>query len=151
MLSIEFSLCGITRRMDYDDYCKIEYQNNEYLITEGDKNLYDSSEYHDAVSMMAGSMYIPKELQNDVYQVIAGFIFSSHCNMRYGFCHYGPVKSNWHACIVDEPKFLKKGKCYLYNKEENEEKLIEILKNGIDAQKYTYYGLPEWWDEYLAE
>jgi len=110
MRSIEFSLCGITRRMDYDDYCKIEYQNNEYLITEGDKNLYDSSEYHDAVSMMAGSMYIPKELQNDVYQVIAGFIFSSHCNMRYGFCHYGPVKSNWHACIVDEPKFLKKGK-----------------------------------------
>jgi hypothetical protein len=146
MQSIEFSLCGIARRMDYDDYYKIECQNNEYLITSGDEDLYDSSEYHDVVSVMAGSIYIPKELQNDIYQVIAGFIFSSHCDMTYGFCHYGPVKSNWHACIVNKPKFLKKGKCYLHNKES-----IEILKNGVEAQEYTYYGLPEWWDEYLAE
>ena len=144
MYSVEFSLFGIVRRMDYCDFCKIEYKNHEYQITNGNTSFYNSKEYNDVVSMMAGSMYIQKELQNDIYQVIAKYIFSTHCDMIYGFHHYGPYKSNWDACLVKSPKFLRNGKCFLYNKTS-----IKILKNKDEAQKYTYYELPYWWNKFL--
>lgn len=146
MNTIEFSLRGIARRRDYDDYCKIEYQNNKYLITNGDEDLYDTESYRDAVSMMAGSIYLPNKLGNDLYKIVAEFIFHTHCNMIYGVAPYGLPKSNWHACVVHEPQFLKKGKCFLYKKE-----CLEILKNAVEAQKFTYYSLPEWWDEYFTK
>ena len=135
---VEFSFRGIARRMDYDSHYRIKYQKNE-------SNYSKDPKFVDVIAMIVGSAYVSKKVGSDIYQIIAGFIFSTHCVMRCGR-NYGSHKSNWDACIVHYPKFLKKGKCYLRDDDDGS---IEILKDEYEAQEYTYYELPEWWDEYL--
>ena len=62
--------------------------------------------------------------------------------MIYGNQHYGKPKSNWNAVVVNTPKILSKGSCYLYIKSNKESSVkIKKLTTLEDMQKETYYTL----------
>ena len=147
----DISLCGISRRMDYERNYRIKYEKQQFLISKNGKeflllNPYEILEpvLYDIISVMSGSLFIPIQLPN-IYNIIAKFVFCTHSVMVHNLCWYGPAKSNWHACLVKYPKALGKGKCYLSMPDQKTTRVV----NKNEVQKFTYYMLPKWWGSYF--
>ena len=146
---------GIARRMDYEYKYSINYNPNTGKMLINDYN--GTSEYtswilrngenqniSSAISLIACANFISSDF-HPMFNIIAQFIFCTSGDMFYSQCWYGPGKSNWDATIVEKPKPLTKGRCLLWKGDSP----IKILHGKKKAQEYTYYMLPEWWDDYL--